>query len=106
MLSWPMVRAMMSRITASVTKPEPHQQPTDRHVLGLLLGERDAQLILGDQSLLNQQFAQAKLLALLGHRCATSPLLYAGGELADALDDEVLVEVGAALRKDRSSALR
>ena len=46
---------------------EPDQQPPDRHVLGLLLGEGDTQLIVRDQPLLNQQLSQAKFFALLGH---------------------------------------
>ena len=38
-------------------EPEPHQLATDRNVVLLLLGERDAELIGRDQSLLNEQFA-------------------------------------------------
>jgi len=48
---------------------ESDQKPPDRHVLGFLLGERDAQLVVGDQALLNQQLSQTKLFALLGHLC-------------------------------------
>src|SRR5258706_11794271 len=46
---------------------EPDQKPPDRHVLGFLLGERNAQLIVGDQALLNQQLFQTQPFALLGH---------------------------------------
>ncbi len=42
-----------------------HQQAPERGLLLLLLGQRDAQLIGRDQPLLNQQLAQAQLLALL-----------------------------------------
>src|SRR5690606_24696301 len=38
----------------------------DRGVVGLLLGQADPQLVLGDQALLDQQLAQAKFLTLLG----------------------------------------
>ena len=43
-----------------------HQQAPERGLLVLLLGQRDAQLIGRDQPLLDQQLAQAQLLALLG----------------------------------------
>jgi hypothetical protein len=46
---------MMSRITPSVTKPS-----RTRHLLGALFGERDAQLVRGDQALLHQILAQAR----------------------------------------------
>ena len=47
-----------------------HQQAAERGLLLLLLGQRDAQLIGRDQSLLNQQLAQAQLFALLAQRVA------------------------------------
>ena len=62
-----MVRAMMSRMALSVTKPEPHQQAADGDVVVALLGERDGELIGGDQPLLHQQLAQAEFFALFGH---------------------------------------
>ena len=40
-----------------------HQQPPDRHALRFLLGERDAQLVGRDQSLLHQQLAEPHLAA-------------------------------------------
>src|SRR3954468_17953166 len=77
-------------------KTEPHQQPPNGHVLRLLLGEPDAQLVLGNEALLNQQFAQTKLLALLGHRASSLSMLYAAGQLANALDNQALIEAGMA----------
>ena len=47
-------------------EPEPNELAPDRGVVRLLLGEADAQLIGGDQPLLDQQLSQAKFLALLG----------------------------------------
>jgi hypothetical protein len=42
---------------------QPHEQAADRHALRALLGERDAQLVGGDQALLDEQFTESCLAA-------------------------------------------
>ena len=44
-----------------------HQQAADGNVVVALLGQRDGELIGGDQALLDQQFAETEFLALFSH---------------------------------------
>src|SRR6185295_2560149 len=93
-LSWPMVRAMMSRMTASVTKPS----RTSSRPIGMFWLFCSVSAIRSWSCVIrpcctsnspNRSFL----------RCSdirASSLLYTGGELAHALDDEALVEVRVA----------
>ncbi len=109
-------------------EPEPHQQAADGDVVVALLGERDGELIGGDQPLLHQQLAQPQFFPLFrpwiegprrepamdpdskteGNLSRRIPgrLFYLRGEPADALLGLRDVEVGAARWRRQAATAR